>query len=79
MNVALGTPTAVREQSSPHDLCAVCGRRARVASVVNTDGWRWFNDGRGGLLPLCSTCDVPEALLQSIPPGTGGATKPEHG
>jgi hypothetical protein len=71
------TATEVPVRSSRHDLCAVCGHRAGPAPVEDTDGWRWFNDGRGGLLPLCATCEVPENLLRNIPPGTHGATKPE--
>ena len=74
---ATTSETAVPEPSSRHDLCFVCGDRTGAGVVDNTDGWRWFNDGRGGLLPLCSTCAVPQDLVESIPPGTSGATKPD--
>jgi hypothetical protein len=77
MSLATTIELAAPERSSRHDLCFVCGDQAGAAAVDNTDGWRWFNDGRGGLLPLCSTCAVPEDLLESIPPGTSGATKPD--
>jgi hypothetical protein len=57
-------------------LCAVCGNQVDAGDIERTDGWRWFNDGRGGLVSLCSTCDVPEDSLASAPPGTSGPTKP---
>jgi hypothetical protein len=75
--IATGTVKRFNDAKSRHDLCYVCGERTGATAVDDTDGWRWFNDGKGGLLPLCATCAVPYDLLESIPPGTSGATKPD--
>ena len=45
------------------NVCAVCGAVANDADLEDTNGWRWFNDGKGGLLPLCATCPPPDDLL----------------
>jgi hypothetical protein len=77
--MATGTvKTVFPVRSSRHDRCSVCGNRVGAPEIENTDGWRWFNDGRGGLLPLCSTCVVPDALIEIIPPGTSGPTRPDR-
>jgi hypothetical protein len=69
MNPSAPSGTAMPGQSSHHDLCAVCGDRAGTASIDDTNGWRWFNDGKGGLLPLCATCPPPpEVLDQAVEP-----------
>jgi hypothetical protein len=49
------------------NVCAVCGSVANDADLEDTNGWRWFNDGKGGLLPLCATCPAPPALLDPAP------------
>jgi cold shock protein len=66
------------KRSFSHDRCVVCGGQASTTTVEDTNGWRWFNDGRGGLAPLCSTCPVPPDLLESTPPGATGATRPRR-
>jgi len=81
-------PTARPERPVRHDVCAVCGAEARTEAVEDTNGWRWFSDGRGGLVPLCSSCPVPTEHLESLPPNTtdplsrtgeGVATEPRIG
>ena len=45
------------------NICAVCGAVANDSDLEDTNGWRWFNDGKGGLNPLCATCPPPAAFL----------------
>jgi hypothetical protein len=52
-----------RTQVHADNVCAVCGAVANDSDLEDTNGWRWFNDGQGGLLPLCATCPPPPALL----------------
>jgi hypothetical protein len=55
--------------TAPADnVCAVCGAVADDSDLEDTNGWRWFNDGKGGLLPLCATCPPPAELLEPVPP-----------
>jgi hypothetical protein len=64
--VKIDTPSedAVRADN----ICAVCGAVANDADLEDTNGWRWFNDGKGGLLPLCATCPPPDALVRDLLP-----------
>jgi len=43
-------------------VCCVCGKVTEGQEIEDTNGWRWFSDGRGGLWPLCATCPVPDAF-----------------
>jgi hypothetical protein len=55
------------------EVCAVCGCEIEGGDdVEDTNGWRWFNDGHGGLKPLCPTCPVPPELRDSAG-GVGAA------
>jgi transcription initiation factor TFIIIB Brf1 subunit/transcription initiation factor TFIIB len=45
------------------ETCAVCGITIESRDIEDTNGWRWFNDGQGGLRPLCPSCPLPEVLL----------------
>jgi hypothetical protein len=45
-------------------VCSVCGAAADVDDVEDTNGWRWYSDGRGGLRPLCATCPPPASVEQ---------------
>jgi len=61
-------PVHRRAEAFPQDgqrweKCAVCGVTVETKDIEDTNGWRWFNDGHGGLLPLCPTCPLPEQLL----------------
>jgi len=60
LHVKADTPQkgTVREDN----VCAVCGAVANDSDLEDTNGWRWFNDGKGGLLPLCAACPPPPAL-----------------
>jgi transcription initiation factor TFIIIB Brf1 subunit/transcription initiation factor TFIIB len=40
-------------------VCSVCGCVADVNDIEDTNGWRWYSDGKGGLKPLCATCPPP--------------------
>jgi hypothetical protein len=44
-------------------VCSVCGAAADVDDVEDTNGWRWYSDGRGGLRPLCATCPPPASVV----------------
>jgi hypothetical protein len=47
-------------------VCAVCGRAVEdEGDIEDSSGWRWFSDGRGGLLPLCPTCPVPPDIASA--------------
>jgi hypothetical protein len=43
-------------------ICSVCGCTVADEAVEDTNGWRWYSDGRGGLRPLCATCPDPTSL-----------------
>jgi hypothetical protein len=60
--------TTSKRSPARHDVCAVCGAEARTDAVEDTNGWRWFNDGEGGLVPLCADCPVPTDYLNDVPP-----------
>jgi len=59
-------------EHGPRHTCAVCGCAVDLDDVEDTNGWRWFSDGRGALLALCPTCPVPtlshESQQASSPP-----------
>ena len=57
----------VVETVSPELTCVVCGAETNANEIEDTNGWRWFSDGKGGLLPLCASCPVPEELLDPHP------------
>lgn len=41
------------------DRCCVCGAEIEAGDLEDTNGWRWFSDGRGGLKSVCPTCPLP--------------------
>jgi hypothetical protein len=57
-----GKAYAKRLDSGASSICSVCGCTAVDDDVDDTNGWRWYSDGRGGLHPLCATCPVPTSL-----------------
>jgi len=61
-------------EHAPRHTCAVCGCAVDLDDVEDTNGWRWFSDGRGALLALCPTCPVPTLPHESEP-----TTSPRHG
>jgi hypothetical protein len=63
------TETPSEDTVRADNVCAVCGAVANDTDLEDTNGWRWFNDGKGGLLPLCATCPPPDALV-------GGSSSP---
>jgi hypothetical protein len=66
MSIAPQPPPRLDENDQP-DACAVCGSAVEDdGDIEDTNGWRWFSDGRGGLLPLCPTCPVPTDIASSV-------------
>ena len=58
--VSVAPQTSESHESYDPDTCAVCGSTVEPdGDLEDSNGWRWFSDGRGGLLPLCPTCPVP--------------------
>ena len=55
---------ALAENADPgaSSTCSVCGRAVADDDIEDTNGWRWYSDGRGGLRTLCATCPVPASL-----------------
>lgn len=51
--------------------CAGCGVEASSESVAERDGWRYFADELGQLVPFCPPCAV--GLLATAPPATAGS------
>jgi hypothetical protein len=43
-------------------VCSVCGRAVAEGDIENSNGWRWYSDGRGGLHTLCASCPAPSSL-----------------
>ena len=62
--VGAGDAAARGEHADPvaSSICSVCGRAVADDDIEDTNGWRWYSDGRGGLRPLCETCPVPASL-----------------
>jgi hypothetical protein len=54
------------EETNALDVCAVCGTAVQADNIEDTNGWRWFNDGMGGLSPLCPDCPVPERFSVGV-------------
>jgi hypothetical protein len=53
------------DNADAHAVCVVCGTVIEnEADIEDSNGWRWFSDGRGGLLPLCPTCPVPAEITK---------------
>ena len=49
--------------SDRRSVCAVCGAVLDDdGAIEDSNGWRWFSDGRGGLHSLCPTCPVPTTI-----------------
>jgi hypothetical protein len=44
-------------------VCSACGSSVADDNVTDTNGWRWYSDGEGGLRPLCATCPAPTASV----------------
>ena len=60
MAVEWHIPSTGSEQAKDEAVCSVCGCTVDVDDVEDTSGWRWYSDGRGGLLPLCKSCPLPK-------------------
>jgi len=58
---------ALAPGSETIDVCTVCGTTASADDTSQTNGWRWFSDGRGGLSGLCPSCPTPISLLVDPP------------
>jgi hypothetical protein len=56
-----GSALAESAGSPGSSVCSVCGRTVADNDIEDTNGWRWYSDGRGGLRPLCATCPAPMA------------------
>jgi hypothetical protein len=50
------------DEADDLEVCAVCGAAVQTGDIEDTNGWRWFNNGMGGLSPLCPDCPVPAEL-----------------
>jgi hypothetical protein len=59
--MALELPAAVVDVDGQDDfsVCSVCGSSVPIGDIEDTNGWRWYSDGRGGLRPLCASCPPP--------------------
>jgi hypothetical protein len=57
----LELPEAIAEfaELGQSSVCSVCGCSVPVGDIEDTNGWRWYSDGRGGLSPLCASCPPP--------------------
>ena len=53
-------------EPDPIETCAVCGASVEGGSIEDSSGWRWFSDGRGGLLSLCAACPVPDGITEPV-------------
>ncbi len=62
--VGAGDASALAEHIDPgaSSICSVCGSAVAEDDIENTNGWRWYSDGRGGLRTLCATCPAPTSL-----------------
>lgn len=59
MSIVPQHPSSLDQNDQPA-VCSVCGAALEEdGDIEDSNGWRWFSDGRGGLLPLCPTCPVP--------------------
>ena len=60
--------TALAEQvdADGSSVCSVCGRSVAEDDVENSNGWRWYSNGLGGLMTLCSTCPALPRCLRTI-------------
>jgi hypothetical protein len=49
----------------PHatSVCSACGCSINDDDIDDTNGWRWYSDGQGGLHPVCATCPAPTSLV----------------
>ena len=57
-------------------ICGACGRPAElVGDIEDTNGWRWFADGKGGLIPFCRRCEMPRDV-RSLIGDTAPSTRP---
>jgi len=44
-------------------VCSACGCSITDDDIDDTNGWRWYSDGQGGLHPVCATCPAPTSLV----------------
>jgi hypothetical protein len=66
--------TRAGDPESPKAVCSVCGLAVDTDDIEDTNGWRWYSDGAGGLKPLCAGCPPPaavedEAQVRAFAPG----------
>jgi hypothetical protein len=63
MEFGAAGPGDDHEEREGSSVCTVCGAEVEEGDVEDTNGWRWFSDGKGGLHPLCPTCPPPKLTL----------------
>jgi hypothetical protein len=64
--MSVGPQSAHRLGDYDPEACAVCGSAVEdEGDIEDSNGWRWFSDGQGGLLPLCPTCPVPTDIASA--------------
>lgn len=62
--VRTGAGVAVADvDSDATSVCSTCGCTVADGNIDDTNGWRWYSDGRGGLHPLCANCPAPTSLV----------------
>jgi hypothetical protein len=61
MAVELPEAVADADDLGQSSVCSECGCSVPVGDIEDTNGWRWYSDGRGGLRPLCASCPPPVA------------------
>lgn len=44
-------------------VCSACGCSIADGDNDDTNGWRWYCDGRGSLHPVCAACPAPTSLV----------------
>ena len=63
MGADVGGATALASvEPGASSVCSICGCTVAEDDIENSNGWRWYSDGRGGLSTLCATCPAPTSL-----------------